>query len=128
MKARDGDAAGLVESDPLALEQGPFHGRAALVAAEGAVRADGPVTGHDDRERIRGQGVAHGPGGAGLAEAPGDEPVGADAAARNGVLGPQDRLLERGARRQRGDVERKDDILAGQGSADRRRDAVDLAA
>jgi hypothetical protein len=33
MKARNGDAAGLVESDPLALEQGPFHRLAALVAA-----------------------------------------------------------------------------------------------
>src|SRR5512135_3168355 len=63
VEARYGDPAGPVEEDSLELEQSPLHRRAALEAPGTAVRAHGPVAGYDDRERVRCERMADGPGG-----------------------------------------------------------------
>src|SRR5512142_2914975 len=128
MEPGDDDAAGPVERDPRALEQGPLHRRPSLETAETAVGAHGPVAGDDERERVRGQGVADGPDGARPAEMSGDEAVRADAAARDAVLGPQHSLLESRTGPDRREVEGEPDRFAAKEVADRGGQGVHAAA
>jgi len=128
MEPGDDDAAGAVERDALSLEEGALHHGAALETAEAAAGPNGPVTWHNERERVRGQGVAHGPRSFRPAEAAGDEPIGADAAPGNGVLGAQHGLLERGTRRESDEIERESNGITRQKGPYRIRQGVDLPA
>jgi hypothetical protein len=84
------------------------------------------MAGHDDRKRIAGQCIAHGPDGTWLAKMGRQETVGADASPRDGVFGTQHGLLETRAALKLCVRQREANPVACERSGDARADRVNL--
>jgi hypothetical protein len=128
MVAAGNDPSPFRERDPFHLEKPSFHGGAAPESAQRSSLSNGPVAGDDERKRVSRESGPRGARGPRMADTRRYAPVRAHGAARDAVLRPKDRALERAAPVEIDDGEVEDDVGPRAKRPQARRELVDTGA
>ena len=128
MESRSDGPSGPVEKDPFVPQKGLFHPGAAPETAQSTARAKDTMTGDDQGKGIARHDVSDRPGGARVAQMPGEDAVGADATPGDPPYRAKDLPPEPGTGGQIEKAGLEPDVLPVQESLDGSGDAVDPGA